>query len=281
MPDTASPAPHARAVLRANAAEWLGVIGRRRSRRSFDGIHAEPWELERIELLLEQWRPHPDARLVLVEEPSVQVFTGIVGGYGKVHDAPHVLVFLADNNADFADQHVGYAGEAVILEATRLGLGTCWIGGFFNARKAADLVSLRPEERVLAVSPLGYAARRPTLGERTMAGLAGAHHRKAVQELAPEASHTHWPAWAVAAVETARLAPSAVNRQPWRFRFEDGGLVLAKDNFVETPKVTKRLDIGIAMLHAELAATVHGIDGVWTDLSGADVARFDPVAASG
>ena len=281
MSDTASPAAQARAVLRANAAEWLGVIGRRRSRRAFDGIPAEPWELERVEQLLERWRPYPDARVVLVEEPSANVFTGIVGSYGRVHDAPHVLVFLADQSTDFADQHIGYTGEAVILEATRLGLGTCWIGGFFNARKAADLISLRPGERVLAVSPLGYAARRASLTERTMAGLAGAHHRKPVRELAPDASHARWPAWAVASVETARLAPSAVNRQPWRFRFEDGGLVLAKDNFVETPKVTKRLDIGIAMLHAELAATVHGVDGVWTDLSGGDVARFDPVVARG
>jgi nitroreductase len=264
-------------LLRANAAEWLGVVGRRRSRRSFDGIPVEPWVLDRVQSLLDRWRPHADARVALIEEPNAQIFTGIVGSYGRVHDAPHVLAFVAETDADFADQHLGYAGEAVVLEATRLGLGTCWIGGFFNAKRASALVSLRPNERVLAVSPLGYATRRASLTERTMAGLAGAHRRKPVGELAPDASSARWPAWAVAAVETARLAPSAVNRQPWRFRFEDGGLVIAKDNFVETPKVTKRLDIGIAMLHAELAATVHGIEGIWTDLSGADVARFDPV----
>ena len=279
MSDIASPAAQARAVLRANAAEWLGVVGRRRSRRSYDGIPVEPWELERLEQLLERWRPYPDARAVLVAEPPDDVFTGIVGSYGKVRHAPHVLVFLADHGTDFGDQHVGYTGEAVILEATRLGLATCWIGGFFNARNAADMVSLRPGERVLAVSPLGYSVRRPTFSERTMAGLAGAHHRKPVLELAPDTDRAHWPAWAVAAVETARLAPSAMNRQPWRFRFEGGGLVLAKDNFVETPRVTKRLDIGIAMLHVELAAAAHDVDGAWTDLSGADVARFDPVVA--
>ena len=58
-----------------------------------------------------------------------------------------------------------------------------------------------------------------------------------------------------------------------------GALILAKDGPIETPKASKRLDIGIAMLHAELAAEAHGVTGRWTDLSGADVARFDPVGA--
>ena len=79
----------------------------------------------------------------------------------------------------------------------------------------------------------------------------------------------------MAAVETARLAPSAVNRQPWRFRFDAGALVIARDNAVEFPRVSKRLDCGIAMLHAELGARATGVHGAWRDLSiGLDVARF-------
>jgi hypothetical protein len=111
-----------------------------------------------------------------------------------------------------------------------------------------------------------------------MEGMAGAHQRKPVEQLAPGIAQGGWPEWAVAAVETARLAPSAVNRQPWRFRLDEGSLVIAKDSPFETPKVTKRLDIGIAMLHAELAADAYGVTGTWSDLDGNDVARFDPEA---
>jgi len=78
-------------------------------------------------------------------------------------------------------------------------------------------------------------------------------------------------------VETARLAPSAINRQPWRFRLDGDSLVIAQDNAFETPKVTKRLDCGIAMLHAHLGAVAEGVVGAWTDLEGGlDVARFTP-----
>jgi nitroreductase len=274
----AVPDPHSAAtVLRTHAADWLAMVARRRSRRAFDGVSAPAEDLAALRNLCAQWQPHPDARVVLVEEPGDDIFTGVVGGYGKVAGAPHALIFIADERASYPDQHLGYTGEAVILEATRLNLATCWVGGFFSAKKVGRIVDLTAGERVLAVSPVGFARTTESMTERVMAGMAGAHHRKPVEQLAPGALDGSWPAWAVAAVETARLAPSAVNRQPTRFRFAEGGLVLFKDSAMETPKVTKRLDIGIAMLHAELAATAHGVEGRWTDLDGDDVARFDPV----
>ncbi len=207
------------------------------------------------------------------------MFTGILGSYGRVTGAPHLLVFIADEQGPFADQHVGLTGEGVVLEATRLGLDTCWVGGFFKAAKVRRVVDLAEGERVYAVSPLGCASRSVGAAERSMQSMAGSKKRKCVEELAPGIGSS-WPEWAVTAVETARLAPSAVNRQPWRFRLEDGGLVIARDNSFETPKVTKRLDCGIAMLHAELGAMASDARGTWTDLDGADVARFDPQATS-
>ena len=225
------------------------------------------------------FRPYPDARVALVRSTEVDVFTGIVGAYGKVVGSPHLLVFIADERAPFADQHVGFTAEGAVLEATRLGLDTCWIGGFFNAEKVRRVVELAQGERVYAVSPLGHPLPSASATERTMRRMAGSKKRKCIEELAPGIGSS-WPEWAVAAVETARLAPSAVNRQPWRFRLDGGGLVVAKDSAFETPKVAKRLDCGIAMLHAELGALAAGLDGLWTDLTGSDVARFDAQGAS-
>ena len=66
--------------------------------------------------------------------------------------------------------------------------------------------------RVFAVSPLGYAVSADTISERAMAGLAGAHRRRPVTDIAPGADFRTWPAWAVAAAETVRVAPSAMGR---------------------------------------------------------------------
>lgn len=265
-------------------ADWLAAVARRNSRRTFDTTPAAAAALDDIEALCQRLRPYPDARVVLVREPAADIFKGIIGSYGKVTGSPHALLFIADKRGPFADQHLGYTGEAVVLEATAQSLSTCWIGGFFDPTRAESLVSLTAHERILAVSPLGVAASLTSGTERAMTGMAGSSKRKPLDALAP-AGTTGWPTWAVAALETARLAPSAVNRQPWRFRWDDaangGSLVISADSRWEMPKVTKRLDCGIAMLHVEIAALSCGVIGSWTDLSsGLDVARFSPAEKS-
>jgi hypothetical protein len=278
MPELAASAI-ATALLHDRAPEWLAAVARRLSRRAFDGEPVEAAGLDAIDLCCREFRPYADARAVLVRSPQVEVFTGIVGSYGKVIGSPHLLVFIADERAPFADQHAGYTGEGVILEATRLGLDTCWIGGFFSADKVRRVVDLAAGERVYSISPLGFARESTSATEKAMQGMAGARKRKCIEELAPGIGTT-WPDWAVAAVETARLSPSAMNRQPWRFRFDGHALTVSKDSGFETPKVTKRLDCGIAMLHAELGAIAEGARGAWTDLEGADVANFAPAEIS-
>lgn len=266
----------ARAFFEDRAAEWLVAADSRRSRRAFDGRRADAEALATLAAACGAWQPYPDSRVVLVVDPAVDVFSGIIGSYGKVTGAPHVLVCIGDTRSEFVDQHLGYAGEGIVLEATRLGLATCWVGGFFDAAKVASVVELAPGERVFAVSPVGHALAERTRTEKAMVGLAGSHKRRPLTELTRGADLGGWPMWAVAAVEAARLAPSATNRQPWRFRFDDGALIIEKNSWTETPKVTKRLDIGIAMLHAELAARAAGVEGEWTDLQGNDVACFRP-----
>lgn len=258
-----------------NGPEWLAAVARRRSRRAFDGHPADTAALDALDVVCTGFRPFPDARTVLVRTPVVDVFTGAIGNYGKVRNAPHVLLFIGNEESEFCDQHVGYVGEAAILEATVLGLDTCWVGGFFNAARTRQLVDLGTAERVLAVSPVGHAVSELAFGEQGMRRMAGSHRRLGVAQIAPTAGAGGWPDWAIAAVETARFAPSAVNRQPWRFRFDAGALVIARNNGFELPRVTKRLDCGIAMLHAELGARATGADGAWHELSdGLDVARF-------
>ena len=278
MTNTGARLSTSREMLAERDADWLAAVATRRSRRAFDGIAVPGEAFEAMHSACERFRPYPDARVVSVREPAVDIFRGAIGNYGKVKGAPHVLVFIGDEHDPFADQHLGYTGEGIVLEAAALGLDTCWVAGFFDPKAAAELVTLAPGERIYAVSPLGHSPETMGLAERGMRGMAGAHKRKALVTIAPDAGEAaRWPQWALAAVETARLAPSAVNRQPWRFRLEGGALVIAKDGASEMPKVTKRLDCGIAMLHAEIGALASGVAGEWTDLAdGLDVARFVP-----
>ena len=58
-----------------------------------------------------------------------------MGTYGLISNVPAYIVGSIAR-APRANEDFGYAMEGVILEATRLGLGTCWIGGVFDRSRA-------------------------------------------------------------------------------------------------------------------------------------------------
>jgi len=262
-----------RVGIAPHAAGWLEILNVRRSRRSFDGHRPDPVAVETLRTLCETFHPFDSARAVMLPDAPQALFLGIVGSYGGVSNAPAALAFIGTNGARGVDAAVGYTGEAIVLEATRLGLGTCWIGGAFSPAKGALLAGAETGERVFAVSPLGYPRERIGAKERIIFGFGKPKQRKEIEEFAP--GHGSWPAWAQAAAAAVRVAPSAMHRQPWMLSMQDGALVVSSRG-TDTPKVSKRLDCGIAMLHAELGAHGAGVSGAWELLDGDDVGRFTP-----
>ena len=85
---------------------------------------------------------------------------------------------------------------------------------------------------------------------------------------------TEWPEWIRASLSAARVAPSAVNRQPWRFLVGSDSIKVSVDNSDDSYGISKRLDCGIAMLHIETAARVCEVAGKWEFLDPPEVARF-------
>ncbi len=262
---------------------WHRAAAARTSRRVFDGRVPAGELLAPLDAVCREFRPFPGARAALVRESPGPVFKGLVGGYGRIKGAPLYAAFIADTGAARSLEAAGYIGEAVVLEATALGLGTCWVSGFFRPGAAAAHVSLKDGERILAVTPVGFAVEDLTFGEKTMKAFVKSTRRKPVDELVLEG--TFEESWQRAAVESARLAPSAVNRQPWRFRLGPGAVDLSFDEAGPGTVGAKRLDCGIAMLHLELGARAAGADGSWefSDAPGVAVFRSasSPAAAGG
>jgi nitroreductase len=61
----------------------------------------------------------------------------------------------------------GIAGEHLVLRATELGLGTCWVG-WFSARGAARSLGIPRRYRVVALIPLGWPDPDHTPREKTV-----------------------------------------------------------------------------------------------------------------
>jgi hypothetical protein len=253
---------------------WYSAIPSRRSRRHFDRNRPiESASLTALDRLCREFTPFPHARAFLVTTPAKDVFKGIVGGYGKVTGAPSFIAFIGDMRSSSVQEETGYIGEGIILEATALGLNTCWVGGFFKPESVATLIEIQDYERVLAVTPVGYASGSESLGERLITGFGRTHTRVPLSSLIPGVGEAV-PEWARSSLEAARLAPSAVNRQPWAFALNDTSITLSVRTNGPEFNVSKRLDCGIAMLHIEVAALNSGIRGTWEFLQAPQVSRF-------
>lgn len=252
---------------------WHSAIEVRRSRRNFHPVAPEPGLLEELERVCGEFRPFPGARAVLVKDSPDEVFRGAVGHYGKIKGASAFIAFIGDMQDTHVNEKVGYTGEGVILEATALKLATCWVGAMFRPDLAASLTGAAKNERVLAISPVGIAAENITVEERILSGFGRSHRRKSLSELA-RGMNKGRPFWMETALEAARLAPSAVNRQPWRFNLDSEGITVSVDSPKDSYNISKRLDCGIAMLHIEVAALDTGVSGKWDILEPPLVARF-------
>ena len=220
------------------------------------------------------FRPFAGARAEILPVPANSVFWGLAGSYGKIKGADVVIAFIGNTREPEYQAEVGYTGEGVILEATALGLGTCWVGGFFRPALVRQMLRLEKGERVLAVTPVGFTQETLSAEESVMAGLVHRDRRRPLNELVSGQNSREWAEWFRISLEAARLAPSAMNRQPWGFHVERDGITVRVGTKGPQWTISKRLDCGIAMLHLEVAAMSCGVAGSWEWLKPPGVARF-------
>jgi hypothetical protein len=207
--------------------------------------------------------------LVAASEEDPELLRGL-GTYGFIKGAmSYVIGAVGPGEKNLED--FGYLMEAIILRATDLGLGTCWLGGTFTKSRFANRFGQRDGEQIPAVTSIGYVA-----------GRAKAPHTRSHPRLPREALFfdgqfgNPLPAEAAGAYSTAlemvRLGPSASNKQPWRIVRDGrswhfaiqrsllyGPRTLGLVGIADMP----RLDVGIAMCHFELTTRQLGLRGSW------------------
>jgi nitroreductase len=200
-----------------------------------------------------------------------------LGTYGFIKGATGFIIGVVQQGEHNLEDF-GCALEQIVLAATGLGLGTCWLGGSFTRSSFARKINHQPGENIPAVIATGYpdvAARQHDRLRR----MAGSDQRLPWERLFFRGAFSvpltaeQLGAYAVP-LEMVRLAPSASNKQPWRIvqvgsdfhfylqrtpRYGAGSLTY---NLLRLADL-QRVDIGIAMCHFEQAARAENLQGHW------------------
>lgn len=205
-----------------------------------------------------------------------RVLTGYAGALGMFSQAPHYILAVSQERPGYME-NLGFCMEQLILAATALDLGTCWIGSLFTeARLAAFAPDLARDERIVALTPLGYADTSPATRMARQIAHWAFEHSGARKPLFETVSLDTWAIpWTGEdpllnrALEQVRLAPSWANTQPWHLIVDDRQVVATVDHTPQRGNVREakpyyRLDGGIAMCHFYLAVRAMGWSGMWS-----------------
>jgi len=199
-----------------------------------------------------------------------------LGTYGFIKGATGFIVGAVRCAPNDLEDY-GYLLEQVILYATDLGLGTCWLGGTFTRSSfVRRFGGLERGETMPAVASIGLIGddgseriREREEGSRRLPSSELFFEHGFGEPLDPGAVDA-FPQ----ALEAVRMAPSATNKQPWRIvrdgaawhfylrRTKSYGKGSALFTVLRIADL-QRVDLGIAMCHFELVAREHGVAGSW------------------
>ena len=200
-----------------------------------------------------------------------------IGTYGMIKGAQEFIVG-ATKKSDFDKENYGYLLEIIILYATDLGLGTCWLGGTFNRTFFSNKIQCKSDEIVPAITPIGYQSDKRRLKEKVIRSIVKAKQRLPWEELFFRDDfntplNRYQAGLYERPLEMVRIGPSAGNKQPWRIlnesnqnvyhfyvKYSDSKKLIGYNNFV-------RLDIGIAVCHFDLTVKELGLKGKWEFLN--------------
>lgn len=203
---------------------------------------------------IEQCNHHSGLHIQLVCQRP-EPFASLSKSYGMLKGVRNYLVFAGPAGDPHLREKCGYFGEQIILTATAMGLGTCWVGGTYD--KKSCLEHLGGGDELVCVAAIGHTSAQRS-GREKLIRRVTARKSRSVAELASGLSHA--PSWFMAGMAAVQRAPSAMNRQPVRF-------VKKRDNTVEAHLTENTpfspVDLGIAKLHFELGA--HGGTWDWGD----------------
>ena len=170
-----------------------------------------------------------------------KAFSGLMA-YGSFSGVKNYLVMAGKKNGEL-DEKIGYYGEQLVLLAQTLGLNSCWAGLSYS--KIPGTYQLAEGEKVSCYIALGYGT---TQGS--------GHKVKNIKDVSNASDLT--PEWFNKGVETALLAPTAVNQQKFFLEYlgnrDNGSLpkVAAKSLFSMIGYI--KIDLGIVKYHFEIGA---------------------------
>lgn len=171
---------------------------------------------------------------LILNEPKA--FNSFMAHYGKFSNVKNYIALIGEKSKGM-DEIIGYYGAKILIYAQSLGLNTCWVALTYKKVKTAFTVN--KGEKIFSLISLGYGKTQGV-----------PHKSKDIFDVS-NIKDIQAPEWFKKGVETALLAPTAMNQQKFYF-------ILNSDDSISA--ITKRgpyakMDLGIVKYFFEVGAS--------------------------
>ena len=231
--------------------EYLSAMKKRCSRRKYTNRPIDSKYVQQLEDSIALYNKESGLNIKLVIGSGAELFSGFRKSYGLFVGVQNYIAMIGSKTLPNRIEKVGRFGEKIILEATAMGLSTCWVGTSYDKNAAKELCE--GNEELDCVIAVGYSDEKHSLKERMMEY--GTHRQNKSKEALIEAEE-HVPEWFKQGMDAVYLAPTARNLRPFVFEYKDGQVTAS----TTVPTETAMIDLGIAKLHFELGARVGSWD---------------------
>jgi len=147
----------------------MEVLDAIRTRRSIRKYKSEPIPKEKLRTILEAARLAPSAAnrqpwrfIVIQNKDRKKALAKVANNQTFFNDAAAIIVAIGDPEASarWYEKDPMIALEHIVLAATALGYGTCWIGAF-DEDALKHLLKIPAEMKVIALLPIGTPDETP------------------------------------------------------------------------------------------------------------------------
>ena len=174
----------------------MDVVAARKSVRGYEGKSVEEEKLSKVleaARLAPSWANKQCCRYIVVKDKAT--IKELSGSFGWLKQTPVIVVACADPK-DSGDRDgmkyflvdVGISMQQLVLAATALELGTCWIGAF-DETKVKEALEVPENIKVVAMTPLGYPSDKEGVGSKLLKTAIGSGKRKPLEEIV---RHEKW-----------------------------------------------------------------------------------------
>ncbi len=189
------------------------------------------------------------------------ILEGNAGYDGHLIYAPHYIAILSDEKPLYL-QNAGYMMEELLLKATELDLGTCWLT-VEDGESLKKQLEMKATGRLVALAAIGYPKTRIPFTPKstsTRIPLEKFVYFKKWGEI-PSTEHLELRGLINVLYHT-RMAPSWKNQQPWKLLIDGSEIILVVGGNT-IPEKSLLLDSGIMMLYLQRIFNEAGFTVKW------------------